>query len=547
MLACVLLEAPDDALLRRLLSITPVLEQQGQLVLLDVSGTSRLHGGARGLFAAIRQALAPQVPRGLSLASNRFTAEVAARHGRGKPLVVAPGDEASFLAHLPLGVLPLSDELHRRLQPLGLERVGDLASLPVASLEARYGPEGVVAHRLARGEDEAGLVPACADEPLQIHVALEEALTTLTALREPLSRAVDRLGNALFERDRGVTRLVLRLVLDPARDVEADEVFGAAGSRLVDDGGSGDASGSLADRGPAPSRERPAVASAEALRIDEWGLVPAAPENRAGLLLDLLEQRLAERAPGGAVIGLALQACELEPLAVHQNRLFGEVARDASRRREAITRLGSVLGARAVAEPVPWPEHRPERRWRVAEEPPSGGGSWGARAASAAPGGPGDVRVAPNAASPQVARVDAPAGGYAKAGAALGTTAGTTAKSAGSGRRGKARSKARRRRQPEQPERARPAARGERPVLRLLPQPEELVPIQSSGSLLGFRHGRRTLGLVRLSAARRLEGGWWSSEPWARDEFDLHTQEGAVLRICRDMVSRRWLLLGELD
>ena len=103
MLACVLLDDGDPALARRLFAVTPLLERVpgqtsgrspsgdddgGQLVFLDVRGTSRLHGGAAGLFAAVRRALAPVVPRGLAL-------EMLGTDDR--IIVAMPGERGEFL------------------------------------------------------------------------------------------------------------------------------------------------------------------------------------------------------------------------------------------------------------------------------------------------------------------------------------------------------------------------------------------------------------------------------------------------------------------
>jgi hypothetical protein len=72
------------------------------------------------------------------------------------------------------------------------------------------------------------------------------------------------------------------------------------------------------------------------------------------------------------------------------------------------------------------------------------------------------------------------------------------------------------------------------------------VPILLGGRLVGFRRGRREIPVTRLSPPRRLEGGWWS-RAWARDEHELQTPDGSRLLVCRDMISKRWLLLGEFD
>jgi hypothetical protein len=47
------------------------------------------------------------------------------------------------------------------------------------------------------------------------------------------------------------------------------------------------------------------------------------------------------------------------------------------------------------------------------------------------------------------------------------------------------------------------------------------------GQLKGFRRGRHELRIVRAHGPRRLTGGWWR-QPWARDEYELLTPDGAL-------------------
>ena len=326
MLACVLLDDGDPALARRLFAVTPLLERVegrspsgdddgGQLVFLDVRGTSRLHGGAAGLFAAVRRALAPVVPRGLALASNRFTAEVAAR-SRQHAVTVPPGDEALFLAHLPLDELPLSPALARRLLPLGLRTLGDLASLPVEAVERRYGPEGVALHRLARGEDEAGLLPERPEGAGRVLRELEHPVDRLDRLEPTLEEALAWLLAAVEERGQGALRLRLQL---------------------------------QGEKGP--------------LSGSGWEAVAAAPETRVALWLDLLRLRLSDAPPGAPVEALELSVVEARAVEAHQTRLFGgEPPRDGARRREALARLMEHLGEGAVGTPRLRADHRLEAR-----------------------------------------------------------------------------------------------------------------------------------------------------------------------------------------
>lgn len=455
-LACVLLPRADVDLGRRLFAVSPILECDGEIAFLEDRGLERLHGGPAGLFAAIRRALAPELPTGLALASNRFTAEVAARY-MPRPVTVHPGEEALFLSRLPLSALPMSVGLARRLEPLGLATLGDFASLPSAAVERRYGVEGVALHRLARGDGERGLLPERERRELVVLCELEASADRLDRILPSLEEMVTRLCGWMGDEGRGAMSLELSLRLDPSFDAAAaiDNV--------------------AADGAGAP----PAAL---------YTLSLPAPENRAALLIELLRLKLEEQQPGGPVVALSVAALQTAPMGVHQNSLFGDVARDAARRAAALARLSALLGDGAVSRPRLLRAHRLEQRWTQDAAPPH------RSPAAAAPAG----RV-----------------------------------SAGSGPAGVSCARL-------------PADDAPGPTLRLLPTPEELVAVHVGGRLIGFRRGRQELPIARMAGPRRLIGGWWD-EPWQRDEYELLTPEGGLYRVCRDDRRRRWLLLAEAD
>jgi protein ImuB len=127
-------------------------------------GPSRYFGGDDALAARVESVVQAACPNALSvacavgIADGSFAASLAARHG----VVVAPGATPAFLAPFPVSVLDRR-ELADLLQRLGLMTLGDLAALPPADVLGRFGTDGVIAHRLARGLDErplAARVPA---------------------------------------------------------------------------------------------------------------------------------------------------------------------------------------------------------------------------------------------------------------------------------------------------------------------------------------------------------------------------------------------------
>ena len=122
--------------------------------------------------------------------------------------VVAPGGSPAFLAPISVAVLcdpggPVGAELVDVLERLGIRTLGALAALPAAEIVGRFGAEGLVAHRLARGLDPRP--PATAPPPPEWTVAAEldppalqvEAAAFLArGLADDLHRRLAAAGNA---------------------------------------------------------------------------------------------------------------------------------------------------------------------------------------------------------------------------------------------------------------------------------------------------------------------------------------------------------------
>lgn len=137
---------------------------------LPTRGPSRYFGGDEALAERVVAALTvgdgPAVDDcRVGVADGRLAAALAARQAGadgGRPwLVMASGATASFLARFPVATLErpaLADLLVR----LGIRSLGEFAALPVADVVARFGTDGEIAHRLARGLDER---PLAAREP----------------------------------------------------------------------------------------------------------------------------------------------------------------------------------------------------------------------------------------------------------------------------------------------------------------------------------------------------------------------------------------------
>ncbi len=139
-----------------------------------------------------------------------------ARWGDGHR-IVPPGTMAQALAGLPVRSLDPNPRVAERMQAMGIQRLGELAVIPAASIAARFGREGLRLHRIARGEHRLETMPVLhGPHHLAFRRQLPEPVEQLDAVLFVLNELVGRLQAALRERETAVVRLQLRLDLEDA-------------------------------------------------------------------------------------------------------------------------------------------------------------------------------------------------------------------------------------------------------------------------------------------------------------------------------------------
>ncbi len=284
---------------------------------LDAGGWDRLGGEEAFVEAARSAALAAGYPEArLGIAGGAAAARAATLLEDTAVHRVPPGDEARFLAALPLRVLSISEELWELLEALGLARVGELAELEAGEVEARLGVEGLQAHRLARGLDDGREGPF-AGRPLADWSAELE-----------FPGPVERLESLLF---------LLKSCLDHLSDALSAEGLCARSLELVIE-----------------TEEEPVQRTVR----------PARPTRRVAMLLSLCRHALdGARFPGRA-LALRVEVGEAVPAVAEQADLFEPPRPDPDALATALSRLQGCWGPDAVVRPARVDTHRPERQGR---------------------------------------------------------------------------------------------------------------------------------------------------------------------------------------
>jgi protein ImuB len=201
-----------------------------------LDGLRGLYGGERArVLAAARQAAEMEVRIGV--APTRFAAHAAAQ----RETIVPPLAAGDFLAGLPVSTLAGRLELPPReagslietMRRLGVETLGALAKLPAGRVADRFGPPGLRALRLARGEDSP-LRPRHPHEELAEEIELPEGAAG-GQLEHALKLLVARLLAAPQRKGRTVLGLRLGALLSAGGSWSVDQGLGrpSASARIL--------------------------------------------------------------------------------------------------------------------------------------------------------------------------------------------------------------------------------------------------------------------------------------------------------------------------
>ena len=286
---------------------SPLIEQtDADTVILDIDGLGHLFGSVHEIAHAMARRAGS--PVNVAVASNPDAAFHAARAFSGIS-IVPEGDEAKFLASLPVALLAPPEEIAETLARWGIRTFHDLTALPDLGIAVRLGEEGVRLQQLARGEGDRPLRPVEAAQHFEQQMELEYPVELLEPLMFVLGRLLGDVCARLEEHALAAIGLRLRLQLENAGEHE----------RSI--------------RLPVPMRS-------------------------SRVFLKLLELDLEKYPPSAPIVKVYLVAEPAKPRTT-QNGLFIPLAPEPEKLELTLARIAAVVGEENVGSPELVDTHRP--------------------------------------------------------------------------------------------------------------------------------------------------------------------------------------------
>jgi DNA polymerase-4 len=195
---------------------TPLVESGGlDEAYLDITGCEALVGTPEQAAATIRARIREELGLAASvgIAPSRLVAKVASDAAKPDGVKLVPeGAEAAFLAPMPLRALPmLGPSMERKLAQMGLTTLGQLASLPAATLEGLFGRQGTLVGQRARGIDHSPV----GGEPHARSISREGTFAAdvvdVEHLRAVLRAFSESVGSQLRQQERRARTITLKL------------------------------------------------------------------------------------------------------------------------------------------------------------------------------------------------------------------------------------------------------------------------------------------------------------------------------------------------
>ncbi len=182
---------------------------------MDVTGFESTYGSIRQMAVLIRQRIKQETGlcASVGIANSKVMAKVACE--KSKPdgvLEIAPGEEAAFLAPLPVDELPgIGKKTERVLKGLDISTIGQLAAAPANALKERFGIWGELMQSHARGIDSSQVEPPGPAKSISRETTFGEDTRDNAFLEATLRYLSERVGADLRQHEKQARCVQLKL------------------------------------------------------------------------------------------------------------------------------------------------------------------------------------------------------------------------------------------------------------------------------------------------------------------------------------------------
>jgi DNA polymerase-4 len=195
---------------------TPLVESGGlDEAYLDLTGCEAIAGTPLAAAGTIRARIRAElgIPASVGIASCKLVAKVASDRAKPDGVYEVPeGQEAAFLAPLPLRALPmLGPSLERRLKRLGVTTLGQVAALPVETLEGLFGRQGRLVAARCAGVDTSPVAGHAAAKSISREGTFAGDVSDPAHLAAVLRGFSESVGSQLRKQEKRARTVALKL------------------------------------------------------------------------------------------------------------------------------------------------------------------------------------------------------------------------------------------------------------------------------------------------------------------------------------------------
>jgi DNA polymerase-4 len=199
-----------------LADFSPYLEPMGlDEAYLDVTGFESLHGSIEEMARAIKRRVNRElgINASIGIAGGKIVAKVASEMSKPDGLLeVKEGEDAAFLAPLPVGKLPgIGQKTAPKLKSLGIDTIGKLSAAPPEALKSHFGASGEVLKRFAGGIDDREVEPPAAAKSTSRETTFERDSKDAALLESTLRYLGEKVGADLRRHNKRARCVTLKL------------------------------------------------------------------------------------------------------------------------------------------------------------------------------------------------------------------------------------------------------------------------------------------------------------------------------------------------